>query len=135
MSVRVTEAIIQKEIAENSIIHSDEWSAYSNLNRLNYHHLTVNHQRHYVDSNIWISTEATERSWLDLKIPILKKIRGVKKQKKKPSNRSLIISAGERREKNLTIYFLFFFNGCSFDSLIKSVRFFKICSILIFIYL
>ena len=116
MSVRVTEAIIQKEIAENSIIHSDEWSAYSNLNRLNYHHLTVNHQRHYVDSNIWTNTEAIERSWLDSKDPILKKMKELKKKKKLLITPWLFLLANDEK-KIWRSTSLFFFNGCSFDSL------------------
>ncbi len=69
--------IIQREVAENSLIHSDEWPAYLVLNRLNYIHQTVNHQVHYVEPATGAHTQAIERSWLDSKIRILKKMRGV----------------------------------------------------------
>ncbi|XP_064117836.1 uncharacterized protein LOC135223295 [Macrobrachium nipponense] len=65
--------IIQREVAEDSIIHSDEWPAYSNLNHLNFRHFTGNHQQNYVDPNTGAHTQATERSWLDAKVRILKK--------------------------------------------------------------
>ena len=68
--------IIQREVAEDSIIHSDEWPAYSNLNQLNFRHFTVNHQQNYVDPTTGTHTQAIERSWLDAKIRILKKMRG-----------------------------------------------------------
>ena len=68
--------LIQREVAQGSVIHSDEWPAYSNLNQLNYRHSTVNHQQNYVDPDTGAHTQAIERSWLDAKIRILKKMRG-----------------------------------------------------------
>ena len=56
--------IIQREVEENSVIHSDEWRAYLN----------------YVDPVTGAHTQAIERSWLDSKIRILKKMRGVTPQ-------------------------------------------------------
>jgi len=43
--------IIERECAYGygSVIHSDEWPAYSNLNAMGYQHSTMNHQQHYVD--------------------------------------------------------------------------------------
>ena len=72
--------IIQREVVENSVIHSDEWRAYSNLNDFNYIHQTVNHQENYVNPVTGAHTQAIERSWLDSKIRILKKMRGVTPQ-------------------------------------------------------
>ena len=43
--------IIERECANGSVIHSDEWPAYSNLNAMGYQHSTVNHQRHYGSSD------------------------------------------------------------------------------------
>ena len=63
------EPIIQGEDAKNSVIDSDKWPTYSNLNRLNCHYLTVNHRRHYVRVN----TQAIKRSRLDSKITFWKK--------------------------------------------------------------
>lgn len=72
------EHIIQREVEENSVIDFDDWPTYSDLNRLNYRHLTVNHQRHYVDPNTGANTQAIERSYLDSKLShILKKIKRV----------------------------------------------------------
>ena len=58
-------------------IHSDEWPAYGCLNTLGYIHQTVNHQRQYVDPVTGVHTQATKRSWLDAKIDILRKKRGI----------------------------------------------------------
>uniref|UniRef100_A0A0L8FZH3 ISXO2-like transposase domain-containing protein n=1 Tax=Octopus bimaculoides TaxID=37653 RepID=A0A0L8FZH3_OCTBM len=41
--------IIERECVKGSLIPSDEWCTYNNLNAIGYHHLIVNHQRHYVD--------------------------------------------------------------------------------------
>uniref|UniRef100_A0A0L8G2H4 ISXO2-like transposase domain-containing protein n=1 Tax=Octopus bimaculoides TaxID=37653 RepID=A0A0L8G2H4_OCTBM len=69
--------IIERECEKDSVIHSDEWPAYSNLNAMGYHHFTVNHQEHYVDPETGAHTQAIERSWLDSKTIILKKMKGV----------------------------------------------------------
>lgn len=69
--------IIQREVEEHSVIHSDEWRAYSDLIHMNYIHQTVNHQVNYVDPTTGAHTQGIERSWLDSKIRILKKMRGV----------------------------------------------------------
>lgn len=68
--------IIQREVAEGSIIHSDDWPAYSNLNQINFRHFSVNHQQYYVDPNTGAHTQGTERSWLDAKTRVLKNMRG-----------------------------------------------------------
>uniref|UniRef100_A0A0L8GAX6 ISXO2-like transposase domain-containing protein n=1 Tax=Octopus bimaculoides TaxID=37653 RepID=A0A0L8GAX6_OCTBM len=52
--------IIERECLTSSHIHSDEWPAYNNLNAIGYHHLTVNHQRHYVDPVTGVHTQAVE---------------------------------------------------------------------------
>jgi len=59
------------------VIHSDEWPAYSNLNAMGYQHFTVNHQQHYVDPAAGAHTQAIERSWLDAKAMILKRMPGL----------------------------------------------------------
>ena len=69
--------IIQREVSIGSCICSDEWPAYRNLTRLGYIHRTVNHQQHYVDPVSGAHTQSIERSWLDSKINIMKKKRGV----------------------------------------------------------
>ena len=69
--------IIQREVQPGSTIHSDEWPAYRRLNQIGFQHLTVNHQHEYVNNNSGAHTQGIERSWLDSKIEILKKKRGV----------------------------------------------------------
>ena len=69
--------IIQRECAPGSVIHSDEWPAYATLNTLGFDHYNVNHQQAYVNQVTGAHTQAIERSWLDSKIRILKKMRGV----------------------------------------------------------
>jgi len=51
--------IIKKECA-GSVIHSDEWPAYSSLNAMEYQHSTVYHQQHHVDPATGAHTQATE---------------------------------------------------------------------------
>ena len=74
--------IIQREVTEGLVIHSDEWPAYCNLNHLNFRHFSVINHQYYVDPNTGAHTQRIERSWLDAKICILekkkkKKLRGV----------------------------------------------------------
>ena len=56
--------IIQREVEVGSVIHSDEWPAYRQLQQLGYHHDTVNHQHQYVDPTTGAHTQRIERSWL-----------------------------------------------------------------------
>ena len=60
------------------VIYSDEWPPYSDLNRSNYHHLTVNYQRHYIDSSTGTNTQTIEWFWQDTKVRILTKMNGIK---------------------------------------------------------
>jgi hypothetical protein len=68
--------IITREYAQGSVIHSDEWPAYSTLKSLGFIHSTVNHQENYVNPASGTNIQGTERSWLDAKIKILRKMRG-----------------------------------------------------------
>lgn len=69
--------IIKQHCAPGSTIHSDEWAAYRCLTSEGFDHETVNHQENYVDPFTGAHTQGVERSWLDSKISILKKKRGV----------------------------------------------------------
>ncbi|XP_068250359.1 myosin heavy chain, clone 203-like [Palaemon carinicauda] len=71
--------IIIRECEQESVIHSDEWPAYSTLNSHGFVHSTINHQRHYVNPNTGTHTQSIERSWLDAKIKILRTMRGTAK--------------------------------------------------------
>jgi hypothetical protein len=65
-----------RECAQGSVIHSDEWPAYSTLKSLGFVHSTVNHQDNYVNPASGTHTQGIEHSWLDAKIKILRKMRG-----------------------------------------------------------
>lgn len=69
--------IIKRECQAGSTIHSDEWPAYHCLTNEGFDHETVNHQENYVDPGTGAHTQAIERSWLDAKIKIMRKQRGV----------------------------------------------------------
>jgi len=56
---------------------STVWPAYSVLTREGFRHKTINHQQDYVDPATGAHTQGIERTWLDAKISILKKKRGV----------------------------------------------------------
>ena len=66
--------IITRECAQGSVIHSDEWPAYSILTSLGFIHCTVNHQENYVNPASGTNTQVS-CSWLDAKIKILRKMR------------------------------------------------------------
>ena len=72
--------IITRECAQGSVIHSDEWLAYSILKSLGFIHCTVNHQENYVNPASGTNTQGIERSWLDAKIKIMRKMRGTAEQ-------------------------------------------------------
>jgi len=72
--------IIERECAYGSVIHSDEWPAYSNLNTMEYQHSRVKHQQDYADPATGAHTQAFEGLWLHAKTMILKRMRGVRYQ-------------------------------------------------------
>ena len=60
--------IIKKFIKPGSIIVSDKWKAYSNLNREGYTHWSVNHSEEFVAADDErVHTQNIERLWQDLK--------------------------------------------------------------------
>ena len=70
------EPLIIKHIKKGSIIMSDCWGAYRNINSLvdangasmNYCHYAVNHSISFVNpENRWVHTQTVERFWGDLK--------------------------------------------------------------------
>jgi len=70
--------IIERECEAGSEIHSNEWAAYNCLTSRGFVHKIVNHQTSYnVDLNIGAHAQSIKRSWLDAKIKLLKKMRGV----------------------------------------------------------
>lgn len=69
--------IIQEHCAVRSYVYSDEWRSYSTLTTKGFRHATVCHQENFVDPVTGVHTQLIERTWLDAKVKILKKQRGV----------------------------------------------------------
>jgi len=69
-------SIIKREVAAGSVIHTDEWPAYSKLRQQGYRHFTVNHQKNFVDPHTGAHTQGIERQWLELKTKIMGQMRG-----------------------------------------------------------
>lgn len=69
--------IIQAHVAPGSVIHSDEWRAYSRVGTLPpvASHRTVNHSLTFVDPTTGVHTQNIESYWNRVKIK-LKRMRG-----------------------------------------------------------
>ena len=59
--------LIQKHVEVGSVIMSDGWASYGNLERYGYEHLSVNHTENFVDPLTFAHTQNIERSWKPLK--------------------------------------------------------------------
>ena len=71
--------IIERIVRPGSIIHSDEWRAYSKLSsNANYVYRTVNHSKHFVDPVSGVHTQTVESYWGKHKYRI-KKMKGCRK--------------------------------------------------------
>jgi predicted ABC-class ATPase len=68
--------IILRNVKKGSQINSDEWRAYSRLNKHNYNHFTVNHSKNFVDPVTKQHTQLIECLWLVAKSTIMKRRRG-----------------------------------------------------------
>ncbi|XDV13931.1 hypothetical protein PO909_002229 [Leuciscus waleckii] len=62
--------IIEKHVKRGSIIHSDEWRAYSTLSERGYQHHTVNHSIHFVNPLTGVHTQTIERAWANFKTEV-----------------------------------------------------------------
>ena len=67
--------IIQAVVDRKSIIHSDEWKAYSSLQRSGYQHSTVNHSLNFVEPVTGVHTQNIESYW-NVKKAYIKKMWG-----------------------------------------------------------
>lgn len=59
--------IIKKHIAPGSIIYSDCWKAYEQIDKSTYQHQTVNHSENFVDPHTGVHTQNVERLWRDVR--------------------------------------------------------------------
>lgn len=68
--------IIERHVAKGSTIVSDEWKAYSTLNKTGYKHYTVNHSKNFVDPSSKKHTQLIECIWGVAKNKIMKQMKG-----------------------------------------------------------
>ena len=60
--------LIEKYIKKGSIIHSDCWAAYNELQQMGYEHLTVNHSKTFKDKDTGACTNSIESDWRHAKV-------------------------------------------------------------------
>ena len=60
--------VIKKHVKQGSVIWTDEFASYKDLEKNGYIHQSVNHKKHYVDPITKGHTQGVERAWLDCKI-------------------------------------------------------------------
>jgi len=63
--------VISRHVASGSIVHTDLWKAYSQLeDQLNVQHRTVNHSKHFVNPVDDVHTNTIEGTWNGMKLKI-----------------------------------------------------------------
>ena len=71
--------IISRVVLPGTVVHSDEWKAYKNINTVvGLEHKTVNHSVHFVQPITNTHTQNIESAWNNLKIKI-KQMRGIRR--------------------------------------------------------
>lgn len=73
--------IIQNHVQLGSMIHSDQWAAYNNIENLpqGYAHMTVNHSQNFVHPDTGVHTQGIESFWSHAKKK-LKRMNGTKRE-------------------------------------------------------
>ena len=61
---------------EGSVVHTDCWAAYNNINSIGLHHETLNHSLHFVNPKTGIHTQFIESYWAKQKYR-QKKMKGI----------------------------------------------------------
>ena len=59
--------IVQHHVLPGTTIHTDQWRAYNDLQRIGYGHGTVNHRYHFVDPATGVHTQSIEGTWTHVK--------------------------------------------------------------------
>uniref|UniRef100_A0A0L8H8M8 ISXO2-like transposase domain-containing protein n=1 Tax=Octopus bimaculoides TaxID=37653 RepID=A0A0L8H8M8_OCTBM len=62
-SAATLEAVIIENVLPGTIVHTDKWASYRNLQQLGYIHRTVNHSTNFVDPETGACTNHTEAYW------------------------------------------------------------------------
>ncbi len=104
---------MEHECEQGSVIHSDEWPVCWCLKSKGFAHHTVNRHNNYVDPDIRAHTQAVERSWLDAKIYILKKKRGVPISMLQSHLTIIVGGCGENMNQICSYHFWKTFAQCS----------------------
>ena len=60
--------LIKKWIAPGSIIHSECWKAYTDLTKIGYTHVTINHSKEFINRDNAACTNAIESDWRHTKV-------------------------------------------------------------------
>lgn len=75
---------IADHIAPGSIIHSDSWASYKQIEAIpdkNFTHYSVNHSKNFIDPETGSHTQGIERLWRDLKVKKLLRVGYVRKNR------------------------------------------------------
>jgi hypothetical protein len=63
--------IVKKYVKKGTMIYTDLWKGYNNLNKIGYKHMTVNHSKYFKDPITNVHTNHIEGTWSALKQSII----------------------------------------------------------------